>query len=274
MLRTVTLDGQVLPGFANYTGWWLTDLIGWDASPEPKHQVIIRSTGFDGGFEPISLNVLSRVLEIRGTHRSEDPSEVRSVRAWLPTLAKRRLVISVDDGDGPQSSFGVTRGAILIDPYDDITTTFSVVIECPDPLKYGPEVSQSGSSGATTGGGLLIPPGDAPPPFVFTDAPGNNRLSVANDGTEPSWPVIEVPGTFDWFRLSSGLSVVEFRRHVTGSQVVVVDSRTETVRIGNSDVTGSLVRDQFFAIPPGGASVFFEASHPVMFTVKSRSARL
>jgi len=113
-----------------------------------------------------------------------------------------------------------------------------------------------------------------PAPFVFTEEAGNDRLLVPNTGTAPTWPEFVIPATFDWFRLSSQGRVLEFRRTVTGSQVVTVDSATESVRIGAADVTGSLTKDQFFSIPPGGASVFFEASHPIPFTVRSRSAWL
>jgi hypothetical protein len=270
-----TLSDVVLPGGPNSSGWWLLDL-NWDDSPEPKHQVEQRPAGFDGGFEPLDLNVASRVLELVGAHESVDSvAAERAVRERLAAWVKRRLTVTMTDDDGSvRVVSGVMQGRLKATRLDEYATRFSVVIECADPLKYGPLVVQSGSSTPPGGGGLLFPIFDETGFAEFTELAGNNRVFVANEGSEASFPEFTVPGPFTGFSFVSKGRAIEFSRVVPAGQSVRVDSAQESVWIGQSDVSAFLVRDEFFAIPPGGEWVQFFASGAVPFTIRSRSAWL
>lgn len=276
-MADLTINGITLPGDVNNTGWWLVQdgLKGWYDSPDPKHVVDGRPSGFDGGYEPLDLNVASRVVEIIGEHEAEN-SELAEIEARdsLSALVKQSLNLAVTDASGTRYATGVAQGGVKVTHINETTCSFSIVVECPDPLKYGPTVTQEGSSGSAEGGGLLFPIFDVTGKAEFTELVGRNRLFIENIGNEHSWPTVIVPAPFTQVQIVSAGQVVEFTR-VTTSGELRLDFAAQMAWLGNSDVSGSVTKDAFFSIPPGGAYVQFSATGGnVPFTVQSASAWL
>ena len=136
---------------------------------------------------------------------------------------------------------------------------FDLVFVAPDPRRYSPASSKSDGI-PSSGSGLVWDLGTAGSGLYFdwgtAGRPG--QVSFTNTGQAATFPRIEVggPGAFAaGFRITE----IETGRELTylpatnAGDVIVFDSRTQraTINNGGGDVTGSMSKRQWFAIPAG-----------------------
>jgi len=267
--RTFTGVESTAPLFISDEG-----LEGW-YDPAPLRSDFVARSSADGEYEPIDLFTTGREIVFRGGHHATTDGEAQATAAWMAALVKQRTTFSVTDGLGTLSAGVILRNVRTRFPMP-YRLEFEAVFRAADPRKYGPEVTQSGSSSSdTTSGGLLFPIFDVTGFAEFTETAGAYRKFLANTGTVASFPELTVAGPFEWFRFTLNGQVVEFVRDVPAGQSVRLDLASESAWIGGSDVSGFLTRDEFFSVPAGGAWLqFFADVSGVPFTVSSRSAWL
>jgi hypothetical protein len=254
---SVQINELVLSGGEASSGWWVTQdgLTGWWDSLEPKHEVDARPTGYDGSWMPADLNVRSRVLEVRGAHQSSTSAEAEAeARDFLADLVVRELFITVTDYAGEvRSATGVMRGQVKVRHLDDVTCEFSMVIECPDPFKYGPEVSVS-TGLPSAAGGFSWP---LKWPIGWGARGDSGRLVLPNVGRQGSWPRFTVTGGLD-----AGFSLtcvdtgdeIRFEFPMAETDYVSLDSATGQVWINDpgNNASGFLTRSEWFVVPAKG----------------------
>lgn len=141
----------------------------------------------------------------------------------------------------------------------------------PDPLRYSQPVTYSTGS-PTAEGGLAFPLfhsdylGRTTGVLSFGPAPAEGRLTVSNEGTADTWPVLRVVGTpvggFAVQHVESGRRV-EYVGDVPAPYVLEVDSGTGTAVLVHPDTgrlladrSGMLTRREWVPVPAGGSASF------------------
>lgn len=274
VVTSVTVADRVFTGGAGDQFVAQDGLEGW-YEPAPLRSEFYSRSNADGEFEPFDLFTSGREIVFRGGHEAGTDGVAQETAAWLAALVKQRTTFTVEDAVGLLSAGVVLRNVRTRFPMPD-RLEFEAVFRAADPRKYGPLITQSGTSSSAAGsGGLMFPIFDVTGFAEFTETAGSYRKFLVNDGTVESFPTLTVAGPFEWFRFTLNGSTVEFVRDVPAGQSVRLDFAAESVWIGGSDVTGFLTRDEFFSVPVGGAWLqFFADTSGVAFTVESRGAWL
>lgn len=201
------------------TRWSLESMDGWEDTPGVRESPTPRPQ-MDGGFMPSRLTVDNRVLTIRCIVVTGSSVEAASIEARVNDLMARTLTVTVENAGG----VGSCEGYLSASPSTLLTVTqralrFSLIITCPDPLKYGSEIMVHGS---------------------------RNLLQVRNPGRLPIWPTVEARGRVTTLKMS-----------LAGHQVIW-QGNTNRLRIAFSDMTpstGTILKDDAFRLPPGTSAV-------------------
>lgn len=295
----IQLPSIPYPPTGTWTGYGLGHhgagaLEGWYESPAPRAEAITRPQA-DGAYAPWRLLVGARVVTLVFHHRAQDPVGARGAFDRVMGLVKQWVRIAVREPGG----LGVkhVRGFISEQPeivrHDERTHTFTVIVTCPDPLKYaGVGSDDDGLTGWEAGegrwttlveGGLLFPIFDQAPrldvvgrlvPVArFTESLPANTLTVVNRGTAATWPVLEAVGPFSWAQWESGGQVVRWEGEVGAGRTLRINTHTGAVTIAGEKVSpAGIVRPGFFQLAPGETTITFTASHEAVFRVRWMSA--
>lgn len=123
-------------------------LEGWFEPSSPRIS-IGAIPGSDGAFWPDRLLLAARILTIRGFHVASRRSTLAAARFRdrLAAWATRPLRMIVDDTPGVRTVEGVLSDQIVINRKNEAVTKFSLIITCPDPLKYSPASHYTARSG-------------------------------------------------------------------------------------------------------------------------------
>ncbi len=215
----------------------------------------------------------ARYLGLVMVHRSYTSGLAEmEARDRLAGLLRRDLRVQFAGPLGLRETRGFIKAQPEFTAIDRRTCKCGVVIICPDPHWYGLPVTVRGSWGeGSTSGGLEYPLYDKTGMLEYSGVMTGHRVQVPNAGLEPTWPALRVLGPTAWVRFTCNGQVVELRARTDG---LVIDSRTGSVTSQGVDVSGFLTRDDFFQIPPGGATVSFQASDPVVYEVEASPAWL
>lgn len=168
----LVLDGRgIMPQPVDYgvvLGLASQGLEGWFDSLTPS-LTMEGAPGLDGAFGPATTKLESRVLTIRGVHRVipglGSAVTVETFRDRLAQLTGEHVKVLVDGNVGERYVTGWVSDQVTVDHTAWNTTRFSLIVTCPDPFKYGPDVTR-----ARTGAGTVV---------------------VSNLGTAPVYPTIE-----------------------------------------------------------------------------------
>lgn len=207
---------------------------GWYDSLQPDVQAQ-RIPGGNGAYMPGSFTSGARTVTIRG-HRvrylhSDESSDVADglFRDRLSGLALREVTLTVMDPVGVRHADGFVSASIETS-LDMGVMTFSIIITCPDPLKYGDPV-----------------------PFHVN----GGRVVVENRGNTSTMPSVTVERASGL----SFLSVTDGHGHEVawegdGSATgLTLDFRSLAVPVGRVTV------DDVFAVEPGTSTVFVSADN-------------
>lgn len=217
------LGGEILGLEKQGIDGWYDSLSPRDADPQAIPQQ-------DGSYWPAMVNVAHRVVTVRGVHRGSSSLHVARFRDILAALVGEALEVRVDDASGARSAQGFVSAQIPATLTDARTTRFSLIVTCPDPLKYGPEVLFTGAGGAVT---------------------------VENTGTGDVFPRFDVAGPVSEFSASLGDSTVQW---AGPSGVGLSLDMSDGLPLRGGSVVGTLVQDDLIKIPPGVSTVSVSAT--------------
>jgi hypothetical protein len=244
----VLVDGSPLntwPIRGEVVGLQKDGLEGWYESATPRVDLSEISQQH-GSYWPGLVLMNARILTIRGFHRAfrteSSTLAVARIRDQLAALVGEDLAITVEDAAGPRTVTGILTDQVATTHKNTITTLFSLIITCPDPIKYGPPVPRSASGGT---------------------------VQVENLGSADTWPTIDATGTLTNLRLALAGRVVEWQGSSTGLHLDMRDGLPMTPA---GVEVGALVHDDLLVVPPGTSSIevtTVPAGRPVTVTVRS-----
>jgi hypothetical protein len=163
--------------------WICTDIEGWWNFPEPQLPDLVRGWG-DGSYDAKG-RWSSRIITLKGTFLTQDPSQVPAARAKLieaADLVYRGGLLIVNE-EPAKSAFVRLSGTPNIETVNARgRTEFSIGLRAADPIKY--EYIEDGVDGYKT--------------QVFSQSPENSSATLINSGN------IDVPIIIE---LSQGFTV-------------------------------------------------------------------
>lgn len=243
-MTAVTISSDVdelhLDGSTRYqdgTIWGLEGMDGWDGTPAPRESPTPRPQA-DGGYMPSRLTVDSRVITLRAFVKCRSSIQATSVRDRVCDLMARTLTVTVEDTSGARQC----TGYLSADPATTViwwgqAVRCSLIITCPDPLKYGPAQ-------------------------VF---PGKNgTLQLVNNGRLPVWPIITVAGHVTRLALSGP----------DGCRITWQgDSRGLTLDCRDMiPSAGRIAVDEVMPVPVGGSLMAYETDEGAQVSASLRPA--
>lgn len=158
-------------------------LDGWYSTPGAKNETIGNPFA-DGSFTPSALYQNERTLTVKGLCFPLSSVEEGQLIDRLNNLVCKPLTIMVHDSSGMRFVHGFVSDStsITVRSRSDMFT-FSVIVTCPDPLKYGPEQSYTSDSDEVT----VDNPGVIPvyPKFLVSGSPSS--FTVSNEYGSVSW---------------------------------------------------------------------------------------
>ena len=279
-------------------GWGLASssagaLEGWWEPPAPRAESIERPQA-DGAFAPAALLVKARTLTVVMHHDTSTERLEREARDQIAALARGWIRVVVEEEGRTSYVLGYVSEQAKITHRSGTRATWSLVLTCPDPLKYEGEGTDTGddtlaawraSEGVWSkdgAGGLLFNAGGvfdqtprddvtttaATPTALFTGG-GTQSLLVDNTGTVATWPVLEVVGPVSWARWTLGEHVVEWGDDVPSGYMLRINTQDGMVTLGGARIAqAGLTRDDFFSLPPGQSQISVEADRPALMRVR------
>lgn len=230
-LNTWPLRGEVI-------GLERDGLVGWDEGVEPRYEAP-EIPGQDGNYAPDMVTLAARVVTIRGFYAGNASTSASQFKDRLAALVGEWLTLTVEDSAGVRSAEGFVSAIPVNERISDQRLKFTLVILCPDPLKYGP-----------------------PATYPVT----GTVVTVDNAGTAGAFPLVEVTTPVTHLDLQAGGRRV---RWVGSAPNLTLDFRDAFPLSGGVEV-GTLVFADLFRIPPGGAQIEVDSDGDV--TVKVASA--
>jgi hypothetical protein len=247
-------DITIEDGFGD--GFHLRRLIGWyDAAPT-KYEAEDRGQGH-GTHRPGTVYRGARVVTVEGSWSGRTIVDAYRARRQVAALPAGETLFSVTDPLDTTSVMGSLAKAPQVD--DEIIEpffTFAYDLVTHDPFRYGPWVPSS-SGVPTPSSGLTWPLGSAPSGLYWdwgTEGV-SGRVPVSNDGTADTYSTFEVTGGLGGGFLLTWVPTgaeIRFTRPIPDGSIVYLNPRTGRASIdGQSDVSGFLVKSEWWPIEPG-----------------------
>lgn len=128
---------------------------GWYDSLSPRDVELEAIPQQDFSYWPQKVNLEHRVLTIRGVHRASrwrggSSLQVTGFRDWVSALLGESVEVAVEDQAGVRTVTGFISARIPVEGKDPFTTEFSLIVTCPDGVKYGDAVDWAASLGSVT----------------------------------------------------------------------------------------------------------------------------
>lgn len=298
IIHAITLtsrDGESLrAGTSSHpdpSGWWLGEassgaMEGWWAPPPPRAESVDRPQA-DGAFAPAHLLVGARVLTLVLHHVGVSQADEQQARALIAALARGWLRVVVEEEGATYHVRAFSSAHPKVTHHSGQASTWSLVLTCPDPLKYEGAGSDDGS---LTGwhvveyawrdgeGGALFPAFDQSPREDVTTSSSPNllftgvrslALEVNNTGGLPVWPVLEAVGPVGRISWRLGGQIVQWRRPIPSGALLRIDTKTGLVTInGQRERLSGLSEDDFFTLPVGESVVALDMDRPALARVR------
>lgn len=176
--------------------------------------------GRDGSYWPSRLTGESRTITIKCAAKRPSSVSLMAFMDRIGRLAYQPVTLIMEDAAGTRTLSGYIADSPSTTLLPSLTAcTFTLIVWCPDPNRYGTPVEYAMQSG---------------------------RILVRNEGAIPSWPTVTATGT-------SRLTLRLDDRRVTWS-----GSATQPLRLDFTDMLpnqGTVTYDDAFQIPPGAHTV-------------------
>jgi hypothetical protein len=207
--------------WADFAPFWIVagGFEGLYGTPPVRETQPVAIPQQDGDYWPSRLTQGGRTVTIKGATFCRSSIEMSEKQQRLSDLIARELRVTVEDEAGRQH----VTGYLVEDPetsvyFDRQRLYFTLIIYCPDPLKYGD-------------------------PVVFS--PSGGLLRVENAGRVGSWPSVHVDGGVTALSLSLGSRTVRWSGN---ANVLDLDLRDMIPSAG-------VASGQAFRIPPGASII-------------------
>lgn len=205
---------------------------GWFGTPAPREDPISRLMS-DGDYMPAVLTQGSRIVTLHGYGAFDSTIECARFVDLLNSLVCQNVTLICEDAHGRRQA----TGFISDDPTpelesDEMSVKFTLIVTCPDPLKYGT-------------------------PRSYT--PSGGWCMVANEGNVGSYPVVHVEGPVTRLMLAYDAQQVNW---VGSAETLDIDFRDM------QPTSGSIVLDNAFPIPPGRSALAVTSDGEVTVTVR------
>ncbi len=265
-MTTVTIGGlsfATAPGLTDEFGcrWWLTDLTGWYDSPGVRANPQPRP-GRDGSWD-VSPTLDGAAYAVRASVQAPDRGLLQAAldraRAVL-TGAERFGTLVVDEDERGLSRQASVRlgGQTLAAKRSGLDGDVSLSLYAKDARRYSTEPHTASTTRYVPAAGATFPVSF---PVGFGGLGSGGRLQVVNAGT------VDTPCVVYWFGdlTNPRVTAVEQNRTVAArialalGQTLVVDSAVPSVLLGTSSRRQTLSAAQFFNLPPGWSTLFFDA---------------
>ncbi|WGD38471.1 hypothetical protein [Lysinibacter sp. HNR] len=237
------VDGPLLNRAPGPGIWGLEKdgLEGW-YEPAPPRAESVLIPQMHGGYWPAHLLVGPRILTIRGFHSDKTSAVAEAVaRDRLAALITQELTVHVQDASGGRSVTGFLGTQPILRPINAWRAGFSLVLTCPDPMKYGREA-------------------------VFPTI--GNVITVQNPGTADTYPIIEVSGRVTNLTLTQGDRRVRWAGNATDLRI---DTRYGIAYSGGVEA-GGLIDDAVLSLPPGTTPVTVSVTSGARVQMRVRPA--
>lgn len=245
----LVLLGGALPGeWPQRFGTWGLErdgLEGWYDSVDSREGDLVAIPDSNGSYWPEALYSESRVITVRGFFSAlgSDGSDVTvgTARDLVASFHKAPVRITVSDEIGDRYCIGYVAASIQVTRVSDVAFKFSMVVSCPDPIKYGPE-----STVEVSGGGVALE----------VDNSGRAAVSpiIRSAGPITSLRVENATGLFIWSGPASTLSV---------------DLREGVPRDEEGQEVGTVIFGEAILLPPGKSEVSVVANQATTFSMRA-----
>lgn len=242
-----------------FGGWIYNNdsLRSWYKLPEVESKLNKRPNAH-GTYSPDQLYAGEARPEIVGKYFGETVEGAHAARLRLLALFSdgRPVLMTVTDPTGPTSR---QCFVVDVDPewMPDAHFEFTIALRAPDPRRYA-TTSVLLAGLPTPSSGLTWPLGSAPS-GLFWDwgTPGElGRLTFTNTGNTTTYPRFEVgsggamTGGARITEIETGRSLA-YARAIPNGGGLAIDSRTRRASLAGGDVTGGLIRREWFEVPAG-----------------------
>lgn len=161
-------------------------LDGWWVSPDPRAEDQPRPQA-DGAFAPWQLLVGARVVTLVFHARRPTKAAAMEFKRYITSWTKQWLTLVVEEEGFVSHVRGHISERPEVEKINETTNTFTVILTCPDPLKYeghGGDGYQwwntvSGRYGSDAEGGLLFPAFDQEPRDDVSSSPSGPAAALA-----------------------------------------------------------------------------------------------
>lgn len=250
---SVSLGGMVFAGNATQ-GWILQGIDGWNSLSGSKADVVERPQAhgaFDPGTDWRQSGVFALTVAFVGAAYADTVAAIRNLTGLGAVDSLLPLVVTDESGSTTRM---VSIRKIDVPDLHGLPSVGGIALDllAPDPFAYGD--STSASTGLPkAGGGVQFP---VQFPVNFGVAGDDGRAIFTNTGTAPTPLRFKVSGGMsDGFTLrcvETG-DTLTFVRPLDVSDYVILDSYDASVLLnGVSPVSGFLVQDDWWTVPPGG----------------------
>lgn len=162
-------------------------LEGWYESADTRVDSMPDLPGVDGQFWPEQVLLTARTLAIRGYVFAVDGRassvSVALARDRIAALVGEPLTVTVEDPSGVREVTGYVSGRTAPNRMTELGFPFSIVVTCPDPLKYGGHVNTVAGDGVV----VLENAGTGPVAFTVSTDQRITQLQVEFQGRKVSW---------------------------------------------------------------------------------------
>jgi hypothetical protein len=226
----ITISTSTQPVLTLSDGWpWHNQRYGWFIlkngveglfSPPAITGDLTARVGQDGSFWPATLVTAHRVITLTCLYSARSTVERAQAEDVINGLFGQRLTLTIHDAHGVRTCEGfISSGTdASLTHYGD-RLNFSLIITCPDPNLYGPEITFPVVSG---------------------------KCKVENDGNTDSWPKIKVTGQCTALSISRGSQKITWRGSTSS---LSLDFRTMIPS------QGTMSSIDAFTIPPGESTL-------------------
>lgn len=223
------------------SGYFISDKMieGWYGGSGMKTELVDNPTA-DGAFIPARILQSKRVVTIYGRTFPDSSIDEFSLIDRLNNLIGRKLRLAVIDSSGWRETTAVISDdeSIIVTPLAEYND-FTLILDCPDPLKYSP-------------------------PKEYENA--NGSILVENNGLMPSWPKLRVDGTASKVTVGFNGSTLVWAFDSTEDKNAELDFSTMIPQAGHVTVGAG------FQIPPGRHRISVTTEGDARVTLSVRSA--
>lgn len=222
-LNTYPIQGEIY-------GLERNGLDGWKNGVSPRYDAP-EIPGEDGNYAPDVINLSARLLTIRGFYAAHPPASSLGAARFedlLASLVGEWLFVTIEDAAGIRTVEGFVSAIPVNTRVSERKVKFTLIILCPDPLKYGQTVS-----------------------FPVT----GSSVTVSNAGTGRVFPRLNVTGPVTVV----DVQVPGYRVRWVGDTVGLVLDFRDAFPLSGGVETGTLVWSQVFRLPTGETTIAVES---------------